>query len=184
MEDCEILELYFTRDESAIKETANAYGKRLDGLSFGILKDTEDAKEAVNETYLKTWNAIPPQKPSRFYAFIAKICRHLCFGILDYKNAQKRNAELVTLSDELENCIPDRLSKTEFTDNEIGEILTAFLKTLSDDSRRIFLRRYWYCSTVSEIAEMYHLSESKVKTSLHRIRNKLKTHLETEGISV
>lgn len=184
MEDCEILELYFARDESAIKETANTYGKRLDSLSFGILKDTEDAKEAVNETYLKTWNTIPPQRPSHFYAFIAKICRHLCFGILDYQKAQKRNAELVTLPEELENCIPDKLSKTEFTDNEIGEILTAFLKTLSDDNRRIFLRRYWFCNSVSEIAEMFHLSESKVKTSLHRIRNKLKTHLETEGISV
>lgn len=111
MEDCEILELYFARDESAIKETANTYGKRLDSLSFGILKDTEDAKEAVNETYLKTWNTIPPQRPSHFYAFIAKICRHLCFGILDYQKAQKRNAELLPFPRSWKTAFPTSFQK-------------------------------------------------------------------------
>lgn len=113
MDDNKIIELYFARDENAIKETAYTYGKKLDYLAFGILKNTDDANECVNDTYLKTWNAIPPQRPTYLYAFIAKICRYLCFGRLDYKNAQKRSFEIVILSDELMCCIPDKLSETE-----------------------------------------------------------------------
>ncbi|MDD2221555.1 MAG: sigma-70 family RNA polymerase sigma factor [Clostridia bacterium] len=184
MDDNKIIELFFARDETAIKETAYAYGKKLECLSYGILKNIEDAKECINDTYLKAWNTIPPQKPTYFYAFIAKICRHLCFGKLDYKNAQKRNFEVVNLSDELMCCIPDKFSEIELEDKAIGDILTAFLNTLSEDNRLIFMRRYWYCASVSEISKHYHISESKVKTSLHRTRKKLKAYLETEGIFV
>lgn len=184
MDDNKIIELYFARNENAIKETAYLYGKRLDNLSFGILKNTEDAKECVNDTYLKTWNMIPPQKPFCFYAFIAKICRYLCFGKLDYKNAQKRNFHMVSLSDELMSCIPDRLSLSQLEEQIIGDILTSFLKSLSEGERLIFMRRYWFCDSISEISKYYHITESKVKTSLHRTRNKLKDYLETEGISI
>lgn len=182
MDDDKIIELYFARDETAIKETTQAYGKKLDHLSFSILKNTEDAKECVNDTYLKAWNAIPPQSPTYFYAFLAKICRHLCFGKLDYRNAKKRSFEVVALSDELANCIPDKLSETEFEDKVIGVILTRFLNTLSEDSRLIFLRRYWFCDSISELAKRYQISESKAKTSLHRTRKKLKAYFEKEGI--
>lgn len=184
MDDKEIISMYFTRDENAIKETDCAYGKQLSRLSFGILKNSEDSKEAVDDTYLKTWNAIPPQNPVHFYAFIAKICRHICFGILDYQKAQKRNFETVSLSEELENCIPDKLSDTEMRDEVIADILTAFLGGLSKDSRLIFLRRYWFCDPICEIAARYNISESKVKTSLHRARKRLKVYLEREGISI
>lgn len=184
MEDKEIIALYFARDENAIKETVCVYGKKLERLSLGILKDTEDVKEALNNTYLKIWNVIPPQRPDNFYAFTAKVCRHICFGILDYKKAKKRNFEVVTLSEELENCIPSRFSETEFRDEEIGNALTSFLNLLSEDSRRIFLRRYWFCDSVCEIAVRYNLSQSKVKTSLCRTRKKLRVYLETEGISI
>lgn len=184
MEDHEIIEQYFARDENAIKETSYAYGKRLEQLSYGILKDNEDAKEAVNDTYLKTWNSIPPQKPTHFYAFIAKICRHICFGVLDYKKAKKRNFEIVTLSEEMENCIPDRLSEAEIEDEVLGDVLTLFLRGLSDENRLIFMRRYWFCDSISEIAEHFGFSEGKVKTSLHRTRKKLRTYLEKEGISL
>lgn len=184
MEDTKIIELYFERDERAIDETSKVYGNKLRRLSFRILNDEEDSEEAVSDTYLKTWNIIPPQKPISFYAFIAKICRNICFGMLDYKKAQKRNSEVVTLSEELENCIPDKLANDKFHDEEITEILNSFLKTLSDSGRKIFLQRYWFCKPISEIAVFYNMSESSVKTSLHRSRNKLKKYLETEGISV
>ena len=184
MDDDKIIELYFARDENAIKETAYIYGKKLDYLSLGILRNIYDANECVNDTYLKTWNTIPPQKPTYLYAFIAKICRYLCFGKLDYKNAHKRNFEIVTLSDELMCCIPDKLSETEFEDKAIGDILTDFLNTLSEDNRLIFMRRYWFCEPISEIVNRYNISESKVKTSLHRTRKKLKSYLGTEGISI
>lgn len=184
MDDNKIIELYFARDENAIKETAYIYGKKLAYLSFDILKNTDDANECVNDTYLKTWNTIPPTRPTYLYAFIAKICRHLCFGRIDYKNAQKRNFEVVTLSDELMCCIPDKLSETELEEKATGKILTDFLNTLSKDNRLIFMRRYWFCESISEIVNRYNISESKVKTSLHRTRKKLKTHLETEGISI
>lgn len=88
MEDTKIIELYFARNESAIQETAAVYGQKLNRLSFSIMKNAEDAGECVNDTYLKVWNAIPPQNPTYFFAFLAKICRRLCFGKLDYQNAK------------------------------------------------------------------------------------------------
>ncbi|HZK56858.1 MAG TPA: RNA polymerase sigma factor [Clostridia bacterium] len=184
MDDSKIIELYFARDEAAIRETKIAYGKKLDNLSFSILRNIEDAGECVNDTYLKTWNAIPPQKPACFYAFISKICRHLCFGRLDYRNAKKRKFEIVTLSDELANCIPDKLIQAEFEDKVIGDALTVFLNTLSKDHRVIFMRRYWFCEPISDVANHLKVSESKVKTSLHRTRIKLKAYLKKEGISI
>lgn len=184
MEDNKIIELYFAREEQAIAETASAYGKKLDYLSRGILKNLEDAKECVNDTYLKAWNSIPPQKPVYFYAYLAKICRFVCFGKLDYKKAKKRNMEVVTLSEELMACIPDQLSSTYMEQQAIGELLTAFLKTLPEEQRFIFMRRYWFSDSIKEIAKRYQMTESKVKTSLHRSRNKLRVYLEREGIVV
>ena len=184
MDDNKIIELYFARDEAAIKETKIAYGKKLDNLSYGILKNIEDAQECVNDTYLKTWNTVPPQKPTYFYAFISKICRHLCFGRLDYQNAKKRKFDTVTLSDELANCIPDALKEAEFEHKAIGDALTVFLNTLSKDHRVIFMRRYWFCEPISDVANHLKVSESKIKTSLHRTRTKLRAYLETEGISI
>jgi RNA polymerase sigma-70 factor (ECF subfamily) len=108
----------------------------------------------------------------------------LCFGRLDYKNAKKRNFETATLSDELANCIPETLAESELEDKIIGEIMTAFLNTLSKDHRMIFMRRYWLCEPISDVANHLKVSESKVKTSLHRTRIKLKTYLEMEGISI
>lgn len=184
MDDTRIIELYFARDEVAIRETASSYGKRLDYLAFNILKDSEDSSECVSDTYLKTWDAIPPQKPTYFYAFIAKICRNLCFGRLDYKNAQKRNGQIVELSAEMANCIPDSLAETAFEEKEMRELWNAFLKTLSAENRLIFMRRYWFCEPIAAIAARCKISESKVKSSLHRTRKNLRAFLEKEGIAI
>lgn len=182
MEDSAIIKLYWDRDETAIRETENAYGERLRGLSRHILDSREDARECVNDTYLKTWETIPPQKPNFFYSFLSKICRYISFGRLDWNNAAKRRADLVSLTEELERCIPDRRVQDQVEAKELGRIISAFLATLPRDSRLIFLRRYWHLDTTEEIAKNYGFSVSKVKTQLHRTRAKLYTYLEQEGI--
>ncbi|MEG1447802.1 MAG: sigma-70 family RNA polymerase sigma factor [Oscillospiraceae bacterium] len=124
------------------------------------------------------------KKQMFLYPYIAKICRYLCFGVLDYKNAQKRKVEIVELSNELMSCIPDKLADAEFSEDEIGNILSAFLRTLSGNSLRVFLLRYFDCKSIAEIVKCCGISESNVKTILHRTRNKLKKHLNSEGIII
>lgn len=184
MEDSKIIALFWQRNEQAVKETDTAYGGRLYSLSNHILRNPEDAQECVNDTYMETWNSIPPRKPTYFYAYLAAICRHLSLDRLDWRMAAKRNVELVTLSQEMENCIPDRRQEAEFDRRELRRILEGFLDSLSKENRLIFLRRYLYADTVAEIAARYSISESKVKTQLHRTRKKLLAVLNKEGITV
>ncbi len=182
MEDAKIIALFWARNEQAVKETDAAYGRRLYGLSNHILNNREDAEESVSDTYMETWKSIPPKRPAYFYAFLAAICRNLSLDRLDWRMAAKRNAEVVTLTQELENCIPDRRQESELDRRELRRILESFLESLSKENRLIFLRRYLYVDTVAEIAARYGISESKVKTQLHRTRKKLFTVLNKEGI--
>ena len=184
MEDLQIVDLYWRRDEAAIAETDHAYGRKLHSLSYNIVSDNEDAKECVNDTYLKAWSIIPPEKPQYLFAFLAKICRFLSFDCLDRQNAAKRKGEFVQLTSEMELCIPDHKRQQQTEAKEIGEFLNAFLETLPRETRLIFLRRYWYGDSVSEIASRYGIGESKVKTQLHRTRIKLRGFLEKEGLRV
>ena len=107
LEDSQIIDLFWERNEAAIQETARAYGRALHVLSTKILHNWEDAEEVVNDTYLKTWEAIPPNRPNYFFAFLASICRHLSFHKLDWKTAAKRNGAIVSLSEEMALCLPD-----------------------------------------------------------------------------
>ena len=184
MEDEKILALYFARDEQAVKETDTAYGRRLFCLSNNILHSREDAEESVSDTYMEAWKTIPPKRPKFFYAFLASICRNLSFNQLDWRMAAKRNAEVVSLTQEMESCIPDNRRNFQMEAKELRRILEEFLDSLPKESRLIFLRRYLYVDTVAEIAARYGISESKVKTQLFRIRKKLYTCLEKEGIQV
>ena len=165
MEDAKIIALFWERNEQAVKETDAAYGGKLYGLSNRILNNREDAEESVSDTYMETWKSIPPKQPTYFYAFLASICRNLSLNRLDWRMAAKRNAEVVA-------CW------------ELRRVLESFLESLSKESRLIFLRRYLYVDSAAEIAQRYGISESKVKTQLHRTRNKLHTYLEKEGITV
>ena len=184
MEDTKIIELFFQRNEQAVKETDTAYGRKLYVLSNNILNNREDAEESVSDTYMETWRSIPPKRPKYFYAFLASICRNISFNRLDWRLAAKRNAEVVALTQEMEMCIPDSRQEAEVDRRELRRVLESFLETLSKESRLIFLRRYLYVDTVAEIAARYGISESKVKTQLHRTRVKLQTHLKREGIYV
>ena len=181
MEDGQIIDLYFQRSEEAIRETEAAHGHKLYTLSYRILLNREYAEESVSDTYLKAWESIPPTRPTYFYAYLAKICRFISFGKLDWKNAAKRKAEVVELTAEMELCIPDLSRQRQLESQELGELLNAFLGTLNEETRKIFMRRYWYADSIAEIAQRYHLSESKVKTQLFRTRNALRVFLEKEG---
>ena len=184
MEDAKIIELFFQRNEQAVKETDTAYGRKLYVLSNNILNNREDAEESVSDTYMETWNSIPPKRPKYFYAFLASICRNISFNRLDWRLAAKRNAEAVALTQEMEMCIPDSRQEVEMDRRELRRTMEVFLDSLSKESRLIFLRRYLYVDTVAEIAARYGISESKVKTQLHRTRAKLHTYLAKEGIYV
>ena len=182
MDDQAIIGLFFARDQEALRQTADKYGSRLMGLALRILRYPEDAEEAVSDTWLAAWNTIPPQRPGHLYAYLAKICRFSAFGKLDRQAAQKRSAQVVSLSAELEACLPAAMP--DCSDEALGELLNVFLSGLTAEKRRIFLRRYWFGDDLREIAARYHISESKVKVTLFRLRSQLKGFLEKEGITV
>ena len=182
MNDHNIIDLFFARDEAAIRHTQDKYGTRLFTTANHILRNHQDAEESVSDTYLRAWETIPPQRPRYFFAWLAKICRNFALKKLDWNNAAKRKAQVVTLTQELELCIPDR---AQAIDNlELGQILDAFLRTLTPDNRLVFLRRYWFGDTIGEISARYDLSEGAVNMRLNRTREKLRAHLEKEGIPV
>lgn len=180
--DDEIIELYWKRDPKAIEETQTHYGEKLGRLSFGILENREDAQECVNDTYLRTWNSIPPTRPQFLFAYLAKICRFLCFDVLDHKNAQKRSALVVELTHEMQQCIPDSRDEDKVQGEQIGQNITAFLRTQSKQDRLLFMKRYWYGVSIKDLAQQMQISESSAKVRLHRIRGRLKKYLESEGI--
>ena len=184
MEDSKIVDLFLMRSEDAIAETDAAYGRKLHALSNRILNNREDAEESVSDTYMKAWETIPPQKPKFLYAFLASICRHMSFHKVDWRMAEKRNAEIVSLSQEMEMCIPDDTQERVLEGREQGRIMNTFLENLPKESRLIFMRRYWHLDTIAEIAARYGMTESKVKSQLSRTRAKLCTYLEKEGIPV
>ena len=184
MEDAKIIDLFWARNEDAIKQTDAIYGRKLNALANRILMNREDAEESVSDTYMQTWDTIPPHRPKFFFAFLASICRHLSLNKLDWKMAAKRNAEVVSLTEEMEMCIPDTGHDRTMEARELGKILDVFLESLPKDSRLIFLRRYWYVDTIAEIAQRYGITESKVKMQLSRTKGKLAAYLEKGGIFV
>ena len=182
MEDSKILELFFARNEDAIKYTDETYGRRLYYLADKIVQNGQDAEESVSDTYLKAWDSIPPHKPQYFFAYIARICRNFALDKLDWKNAAKRKAEIVSLTQEMESCVPDAVRDRTLEGKELGMILDSFLRTLSAENRMIFMRRYWFADTVAEIAVRYGISESAVRMRLNRTRDKLAIYLKQEGV--
>ena len=184
MEDSKIIELFFARNEDAIRQTDSTYGRRLFHLADGIVRNDQDAEESVSDTYMKAWGTIPPHKPQYFFAYIARICRHFALDKLDWNNAAKRKAEVVSLTQEMELCVPDPQREREMSGKELGMVLDSFLRTLTPENRVVFMRRYWYADSIGEIAARYGIGESAVQMRLNRTRAKLCTYLEKEGIRV
>lgn len=186
MEDAQIIDLYWQRNEDAIQETDQKYGNYCNRVAYNILGDHEDGKECVNSTYWKAWNAMPPHRPRVLIAFLGKITRNLALNIFEKRSAQKRGCGQVFLAlEELEECIPDPTAENYSVENaDLAKIFNSFLAGLPDEKRKIFVSRYWGMSSVNEIAFMYDMTEGKVKTVLRRTREQLKRYLEQEGISV
>ena len=180
-----VIELFFERSEQAIKELDGKYGKVFHSLSFKILNNHQDAEECVNDSYLGTWNAIPPAKPNPLFAFVCKIVRNVSLKRYEKNTAAKRNSNYDIAMDELEDCLasPNTVEK-ELSDRELTEIIGSFLNSLSAENRVIFLRRYWYFDSVKAIARRYGFGQSKVKMMLHRTRETLRDYLAKEGIFV
>jgi RNA polymerase sigma-70 factor (ECF subfamily) len=186
LNDEKIVELFLERNEEAIGKTSEKFGKRLQKLSFGITEDFETAEECENDTYLEAWNRIPPHEPKSYlYAFLARITRHLSIDRCRERERLKRKAFLCELSAEMEECIPSPDDMDcKIDDMVFAEAINRFLRNLSEEKRNIFIRRYWYLDSVSEISKRFSLSESNVKKTLFRLRKNRKEYLEKEGFEI
>lgn len=183
MEDKEIIQLYLDRNETAIAATSEKYGSYCKSISMNILKNDEDAEECVNDTYMKTWNAIPPQIPMIFSAFLGKIVRNISFNKYRRNNSQKRGgSEMPLILDELGDIVSGSESvEDEIDTKELLKAINGFLNSISEYKRGIFIRRYWYSDKVSDIAQRYGKSENSVSVELNRIRKALRDHLLKRG---
>lgn len=183
MRDEQIVALYLKRDEAAIRETEQKYGRYLTKIAYNILADWEDCKESVNDTYLSAWNAIPPQKPQVLSSYLAKITRRISIDIYRRRNRQKRKVTEYELSlSELEDCLSaGNITEQDVDVSLLGEAINGYLRTLSDEARDVFIGRYYFADSIKEVAAYYHLSEAKTKSMLYRIRIGLKAYLQKEG---
>ena len=180
MNDQDIIDLYFARNEQAIAETDKSYGKVCMQVSMNILDSRPDAEECVSDTYLKTWNAIPPTRPNSLCAFVCRIARNLSLSRLRDLRRQKRNQELTLSLDELEACIPATVEDA----GELSALLNAFLEGLDETNRVLFMGRYWYSYAIDDLAAQMRLTDKAVYMRLHKTREKLRAYLAERGYRV
>ncbi len=180
MDDQTILDLYFARDERALRETDARYGALCHTVAHNILCDRLDTEECVNDTYLKAWNSIPPERPRSLSAYLCRITRNLALDRFRTKHRQKRNSDFVLSLDELSDCIPMR-------DEDAGELpglLNEFLGRLAPTERQIFLGRYFHACPVKTLARLHGLTPKAVTMRLSRTRDKLRAFLEERGYHI
>lgn len=184
MEDQKIIELFWQRSELAVEQTAEKYGNYCHQIAWRVLYSQEDSEECVNDTWLRAWDAIPPQKPGKLSAFLGRITRNLALNRRERMQTEKRGGGQVHLAlQELGECLLDR-SGDPCDRILLTQLLNRFLSGLKPRSRNIFLRRYWFFCSVKEIAEFYSVSESRVKMTLLRTREQLKALLQKEDIQL
>ena len=162
MEDSKIIDLYFERSQSAIKETHEKYGHYCHTIAYNVLYSYEDAEECVNDTYLRAWKSIPPHRPSRLSAFLGKITRNLALDRYDSRTAKKRECPLELALEEISECVPDVSAERESDGGVLRDAINSFLASLPRRTRIIFMQRYWYLSSISEISASLGISESNV----------------------
>ena len=180
MNDQDIIALYVARDEQAIVETAGKYGGLCMQVSMNILANKSDAEECVNDTYLKTWNSIPPTTPRSLGAFVCRIARNLSLNRHRDAHRERRNRDLLVSFEELEACI----SMPDETENELAELLTVFLEGQGETDRVLFMGRYWYACSVSDLAKRMGMTQNAVSLRLYKTREKLRIYLEERGYRV
>lgn len=185
LDDQELIDLYWGRDEEAIKETATKYGKLCTYIAKNILKSVEDCEECVNDTYFAVWNAIPVQRPNKFSVFISRFTRNLALKKYEYLSAKKRNTSATMSLDELGDCVSSEDSvESEVEKKHIERTIDAFLWQQGHEKRDVFIRRYWYFDSIESICKHTGFSQSKVKSILYQMRLNLRKYLENEGIEV
>ena len=184
MNDLEIIELYFERDEKAIKETDTKYGKLCHSIANNILNNEQDSEECVNDTYIGVWNAIPPTRPNNFMSFVCRITRNLSLKRLEAMARQKRSAATIVSLDELAEVLPDENIANGVSEGDIAKVISNFLRNEKEDVRNVFMRKYYFFDSIGDIAERFGFTESKVKSMLFHTRNKLKDYLIKEGVEI
>ncbi len=179
MEDKQIIALFFCRSEQAITQLKEKYHGLCLSIARRILADERDVEECFNDTCLKVWNAIPPERPDSLAAYLSRITRNLALDRYSYHHAEKRSTALTDAYEELEPCLASSFNvEHTMQEKDFRQFINNFLKNLKKENRMYFVRRYWYGESIAEIAAAYKVSEEKVKSSLFRTRNKLKLALE------
>ena len=183
MEDQEIVRLYWDRDERAIEESEKKYGGLCRGVALRVLENIEDSEECVSDTWLRSWNVIPPQRPSLLGAFLARITRNLALDRWRTSHAAKRfGGETALALEELGDCVSGESLEDEAARRELARVLNAFLRSLPEEDRALFLRRYWAVETLESLAKREGMSVSALHRRLRRLRSALADYLKKEGI--
>ena len=186
MEDSRIIDLFWQRSDRAVAETDRKYGSYCRTVANNILANREDSEECVNDTYLRAWNSMPDARPQMLSAYLAKITRNLAISVLRRRNSLRRGGGQTALAlDELAEIVPAEQSLEAIVESrELAQILDAYLRTLPETERKVFMARYFFTAPVKEIAGKFGFSESKVKTTLHRTREGLKKYIIKKGESL
>ena len=184
MDDKQIVALYWERSERAITQTEKKYGRYCHYIALNILYSHQDAEECVNDTYQKAWETMPPKKPELLSAYLGKLTRHIAINRYIHERAQKRTPDVEVIFTEAEEFIPDPTVGDPADELHLKNAINAFVASLTQEVRVVFVRRYWYMSSVKDIAADYGMTESNVKVMLMRTRNKFKDYLEREGITI
>lgn len=185
MEDDQIIELLWNRDETAVSELNGKYGAYCHTIAFNVLSNNEDAEECVSEALLRVWNAIPPERPKVLYAWLGRIVLNTSLKLWEKNHAKKRSAGLDLVLSELEDCVPSSQDiERQLESKEIVRVINSWLRTLNENDRAVFVRRYWYGDPVNELAAKCAVSPTRMAKRLYTLRTKLKKALEREGITL
>lgn len=182
-DDKKIVDLFWDRNDSALKLLADKYGTDFIRISFRILNNREDSEECVNEAYLNTWNSIPDARPTSLFAYVGKIIRNLSINRVKSNMAQKRGGnETTLLLSELQECVSAKENVEGIVEyNELSKDISNFLLSIKKQQRMMFVERYWYAKPIKEIAIKYKVSCKKVESDLYRCRKKLYDYLKEMG---
>ena len=183
MEDLDIIALYWSRDEAAIRETSKKYGHLLYGIAFNILSNHEDSEECINDTYCKAWNVIPPEKPNSLSAYLGRIVRNTSINLWYKNRAQKRYNGAEVILSELSDCVPANSTvENEIEAKVLSEVISDWLYLQSQDDRVLFMRRYWFGDSLKKLADECGTTPNKLAGRMYRLRQGLKNVFEKEGV--
>lgn len=185
MEDAQIIQLYWDRDEQAIAQTRDKHGRFCRSVAWNVLRSEPDVEECLNDTWLRAWNAMPTDWPQALRAYLGRITRNLAISRYRAAHADKRGGGVLPCAlEELGDCVSDRSVEQTVEARELARLISAFVRALPPESGDLFVRRYWYLDSIEQLASRFHMSESRVKSNLFRTRKRLRAYLEQEGIAL